>query len=143
MITQNDLDDDTLYGDTANLKIDVKLPRDMRKLNDELQDADPFEQDQKSSKTTDSAESKELLQLSRILRYYPFMRFFNACARSMYLGEPRGERMRTFSSHHPIFRRICLFGDLVFVTLCSILIITTIAYILARFAGIPMPWNCT
>lgn len=141
MITHNDLDDDTLYGDTANLKIDVKLPRDMRKLNDELQDADPFEQEQESSKTTDSAESKELLQLSRILRYYPFMRFFNACARSMYLSEQRGKRMYMFSIRHPIFRKVCMLGDLLFTALCSVIILAVMLLILARFAGIPMPWE--
>lgn len=133
---------DALYADSDDLKADIRLTQEARRLGDELKESDPFEQGNIPEKTNDP-DLRELGQLSHILRYYPFMRFFNACARSMYLGEPRGKRMCKFSRHHPIFRRICLFGDLVFVTLCSILIIAAIAYILARFAGIPMPWNYT
>ncbi|KFI48934.1 hypothetical protein [Bifidobacterium biavatii] len=97
----------------------------------------PVDKGTKSGRAT----SLDLEQVLRMLRYCPFMRLFNACATSMYLDHPRGERMRLFSQRHPRFRKACLIGDFVFTTLISALILAAIAYALAKITGFPIPWT--
>jgi hypothetical protein len=121
------------------LNDDVPLVPRLEKRAEQLIEDDPLAVDERHEHNDGGGNN--VGSFKEMSRFHPFMRLFNVCARSMYLDEPKGRRMRLFSLRHPLFRRSCLIGDFIFTSLCSILIILALTYILGKLSGFSFPWD--
>ena len=128
----------------SDLQGDVPLTDQMSRKADFIKnekEGDPL--GSSGSQQASEVSTGELHAFASMSTFHPFMKLFNVCARSMYFDKPDGQRMRSFSMCHPRFRRCCMVADFIFTTVCTVIIVMVLLYLLAKLAGIPLPWEKT